>query len=935
MTDVVLITASPRTVSTGAAATVRLAGGGHAKPYLYGGNQYRAGVATLPRFAAALEFDENGWTGGVVPTTGVITWAPSSKADLAAMAAYFWPKAAVTVETGPEDTAVFTTRLTGKVADAVVQDGRLVITIADLTAGLNSDVVTPRFAGTGGVEGGSEATGRIKRRTWGRAFNIEGRVLDKATNVYEFGALDYPWQEFTTVRDMGRDAAPTPTVIAWAGSIASTLTALKAATPVQGSGAVAPSIACVKWWTQPAGPLTADVKGEIGGGYVETAAAIAERILTAVSGPAITNTAAAVTLRNLPAGIHVDEGETIAAAINRLLLGVSLIPVFNAAGTVTIKEFTFSSPVESLPSDSVQRERTLPPVKTRRLGYQRGYRLHSDGEIAASLLQLDPDAGTILAELGDDGKLTIPEKRNLIKIDGDAEAEYQVLLARVTALGLTVPIENKHVRSQEFDNAAWSGSVNGVGGQSLVTANAATAPDGTVTADLVTLPSTTTNTTALVYTLNPIALSAVPNSEAIWLKGVAGGEQLWLSFTPDAVTYYRQAVTLTRNWQRFVLTFTPAAGSLYLFIGVDKRDAGQSAKPAMSFHVWGAQLNEGSAPYDYRASTSAAQALSTASASESMTAARAAWRAVRDAIVGWDNPETVSDVPDPAAFVATWAFFAEKRKFVQQMVGEQDSVAGIVGQADVQIPADYLGAPKAGELSKVLAYKLYRGGVQVTTGVTWSATTIGGNVTHSISGSGTATFTITGPNDATLTDESIVRITATHNGVATNLDLPVRKANDPPPVGGTGGSGNPGTTVNTSTFATISSTSYGSAIAGPITVKAGTNGQIRCTLPLSYRRTPGTAAGLTGMLGKVQWRVPGGSWADIAAETADSGDAETEVSPGDPAVNYPGSINIDVTKTGLTTGSDYEVQFLARKSDTSGDVDNIYVSGGAFTAAGT
>lgn len=400
MTKVTRITASPRAAATGAAVTVRLAGGGHRKPYYdeIARVHYRAGVVAMTRLSASIEFDQQtgtGWTGAVVPTTGVIAWAPSggtlgsAKADLAAMAAYYWPNAAIVVSDGDEDVGVYTTRLTAKVADAQVQNHQLSITIADLSVGLSQPLLTARFGGTGGIDGDASAANRIKRRSWGRVFNIEGRVLNAANNIYEFGDPAFPWQSFDTVRDVGRDASPACAVLAWQGSIAATLTALEASAPARGSGVVAPSIACVKWWTQPVGPLSADIHGEIGAGYVETCPEIAAAILTAVGGPAVTNVAAMKALRSGPAGIHVDEGENINSALNRLLFGTSVYWKLNAdTGTITLYEFTFSAPVETIASDNAERTKTLPPVKTRRVGYKRAYRVHSDGEIAASLLVL-------------------------------------------------------------------------------------------------------------------------------------------------------------------------------------------------------------------------------------------------------------------------------------------------------------------------------------------------------------------------------------------------------------------------------------------------------------------------------------------------------------------------------------------------------------------
>jgi hypothetical protein len=379
----VWITATPRVPATGATTTVRLAGG--PGPYYRSSQHWRAGVVSEPRFTAELGFGEDGWTGGTVPATSNLTFMPADKTLLALLASYLWNDAAITVETG-EPGASVTTVLTGTIAGAAIVDHALVLTIADLSRALDKPVLTARFAGTGGAEGGTEAAGRVKRRSWGRVFNVEGLVLDKANNVYEFGDPSFPWQQFDTLRDMGRDASPAPTVVTWQGSVAATLTALAASSPAQGSGVVAPSIACAKWWTQPAGPLTADVRGEVGTGYVETVPEIAERVVTAASGPTIANVSAMAALRSAAAGIHVgDENETAAQALDRLLLGVSLLWVLEPAGTIRFREWTFSSPVASLTSREVGRRRSFLPVKTRRVGYQQGYRVHSDGEIATIL----------------------------------------------------------------------------------------------------------------------------------------------------------------------------------------------------------------------------------------------------------------------------------------------------------------------------------------------------------------------------------------------------------------------------------------------------------------------------------------------------------------------------------------------------------------------
>lgn len=385
MTRVVLITAQPRNASTGAAETIRLAGGGNRKGYYYGGNHYRAGVAQHVRLKAEIGFDETGWTGGSIPTTGEIAFAPYSSAVLAELASYVWRDAQITVQDGDEETETFATRLTGTVADAKVSNHRLVITVSDLATKINKPILTARFTGEGGIEGGDEAKGRIKRRSFGRLFNVEGRVLDKVNSIYEFSDPAFPLEAIDLLRDKGAGANPAAQIVTWQGSIASTLAALIAATAEPGSGVVAPSIACAKWWTQPVGPLTANLRGEVGSGYVETIGSIAERILAAVSGPTITNVSTINSLRAGIAGIHIEENDTTAAILDRLFLPASLLWLLNANGTITAREISFDAPVEELRSDIVERTMSLPPVRSRRLGYQKAWRVHDDGEISAGL----------------------------------------------------------------------------------------------------------------------------------------------------------------------------------------------------------------------------------------------------------------------------------------------------------------------------------------------------------------------------------------------------------------------------------------------------------------------------------------------------------------------------------------------------------------------
>lgn len=399
MSRLTLIRLSPRNPATGAAEAVRLAGGGGTRPYHHGGLHYRAGLLKEPRFAGALAFGADGWRGGGVPTVTAINFTPADPALLDQLHQLYWPDAAIEMDS-VDDADGVTRVLTGTVASVIEQDGVLSITAADLSQALAKPLATGTFAGTGGIEGDTVATGRVKRRSRGRVFNVEGRLLLAAWNIYEFGDPARPLQGCTALRDKGREGYLD--ILGWQGSIAATLDALKAAVAPQGGGVFAPSIACAKWWTQPAGPLTADLLGEIGGGYVETVAEIAAAVSAALDGPAVSNLAAAIALRPAAAGWHVGDASTTGAAVlDQMLAGAGLFWVLDPAGAIRIAEWTWDGPAEAVRGIWQGRDAQYAPHKSRKVGFRKNERQHGDGEIAADILasEVTYEDGTPIEEL--------------------------------------------------------------------------------------------------------------------------------------------------------------------------------------------------------------------------------------------------------------------------------------------------------------------------------------------------------------------------------------------------------------------------------------------------------------------------------------------------------------------------------------------------------
>ena len=392
MAKVVLVQASPLTSAGGSPVAVYLAGGGSAgRPYTgyQGITSWRSGIMALPVFTTALGFGQDGFTGGAIPQTASIQFGSTDTNLIKQIAALYWRGARIVVQSGDDENgppSSWKGEMVGTVADFTVSTSILTLVISDLSGDLAKPIVPDTFGGTGGIDGGSDAVGRVKRRSFGRVFNVEGRLLDSANNIYEFGDPARPISGFPLVKDKGRGASALAGV-AWQGSVAATFAFLQGFPVPPGGAAIAPSIACVKWWTQPSGPLTADLYGENGNGYVETCPEIAQAIALDKANIPVGNMVQALAFQSRAAGLHCDDAsETAAAALDRLLLPVFLPWCLLPTGVSELRPFTFDSPVEGINSDTVQRLTLFNPIHTRRVGFQKNNRIQSDGEISTVLL---------------------------------------------------------------------------------------------------------------------------------------------------------------------------------------------------------------------------------------------------------------------------------------------------------------------------------------------------------------------------------------------------------------------------------------------------------------------------------------------------------------------------------------------------------------------
>lgn len=289
----------------------------------------------------------------------------------------------------------------------------------------------------------------------------------------------------------------------------------------------------------------------------------------------------------------------------------------------------------------------------------------------------------------------------------------------------------------------------------------------------------------------------------------------------------------------------------------------------------------------------------------------------------------------PAALIGREIAYAAAITAVQKAISEKDANTGIVIDPfpDVYIYASSTGVVKAGELPRDVQIKASQGGVDVTTLGTWSRSTTGG-ITCTM-GAATGILNIT----AFTSKEANIPITFTYLGVTRTAKVHVVRVDDAAEVsgggGGGGGGGSSGTSGSTTTLANTNGTSYGTGVSGTIKAVAGPAGQVVCVAPIDFKRVNSIASvGVTGCFGKWQWRITGGSFADITGgEQADTTPAET-VGGAEP-YKESGFVSCTRTKTGLTQGTEYEFRFLWRRDDDSGASSEIYRTAGTMTATGS
>ena len=151
---------------------------------------------------------------------------------------------------------------------------------------------------------------------------------------------------------------------------------------------------------------------------------------------------------------------------------------------------------------------------------------------------------------------------------------------------------NLVLRSQEIDNAAWTKASGGVAAPT-VTANYATAPDGTTTAERVQVAACPTGGQySVVY---QIALTAGASAGSVYCRGTSASQTISVCVQGTSGAACTPVTCSASSWYRFTTT-TTTTGTGGLVIGCDNEPAyaGSSNTGAADVLLWGAQFEVGS-----------------------------------------------------------------------------------------------------------------------------------------------------------------------------------------------------------------------------------------------------------------------------------------------------------------------------------------------------
>lgn len=295
---------------------------------------------------------------------------------------YFWDGRDVEVLMGSPDfsLAEYERVIFGTASDARFDDKELEIVFRGREELLDVPVQTTLYAGTGGLEGGSDIAGLEKPRTFGEVPNFSPVLVDRPNQIYQAndGAIH-------AVAGAYDGAA----ALTYAGDVVD----ITATTVNPGEYKTQLSGGYIRLGAEPVKAFTVDVQGDNVGGYVSSTADIARQVIERYS----VLTADDLDLpsfdamnvdNSAPVGIALST-ESVKQVITDLVQGIAGAWTINRQGKITVAVFKFSTPAGVITDDFIvkgtfKRVKSLIPSWRRKLGYAKAWTVQKQDALVAT-----------------------------------------------------------------------------------------------------------------------------------------------------------------------------------------------------------------------------------------------------------------------------------------------------------------------------------------------------------------------------------------------------------------------------------------------------------------------------------------------------------------------------------------------------------------------
>ena len=193
--------------------------------------------------------------------------------------------------------------------------------------------------------------------------------------------------------------------------------------------------------------------------------------------------------------------------------------------------------------------------------------------------------------------MLLPLSSNGRLMDEDAGTVSHVYWNGTGLVDTRTAYTNLALQSEALDVSPWSVSNLGAG-PTIVTANQAVAPNGTLTADRVDLGATANNAqySLLLQTLPVTAQIGAQYTASIWMRAVTGTANVYLTITDfNEANSATIDCALTTEWKKCSVTHTRTATSAtYIQLGTDARRVSHTdVRAGASIYAWGADVHRG------------------------------------------------------------------------------------------------------------------------------------------------------------------------------------------------------------------------------------------------------------------------------------------------------------------------------------------------------